>query len=69
MRELAELAQKLESDEVGVEEGLVLFERGLVLASYVRKRLAEIENRVHEVKRRYRDVFDEVPRAGGNGDE
>lgn len=49
-QELEHITQKLESGQLDVDEALVAFERGLVLAKYLKKRLNEAENKVKELK-------------------
>lgn len=38
-------------ESVDLDEGLKKFERGLALASSLKKKLSEVENRIEEIKR------------------
>jgi exodeoxyribonuclease VII small subunit len=49
---LEEVVQKLESGELGLEESLSLFERGIELSEVCRKQLEEAETRVEQLIRR-----------------
>ena len=51
--ELEKIAAWFESEEVDVEEGLKKFEEGLALAQACKERLAAIENRVVEIKKKF----------------
>jgi len=51
--ELEQIAEWFEKEDVDVEEGLKKFEEGLALASFCKERLAEIENRVIEIKKKF----------------
>lgn len=53
--ELEELVAKFERGEVGLEEGLKEFERGLKLAEALKARLKEVENKVQQIKRKFGD--------------
>ena len=44
LKELEDIAEWFERDEVDLEEGLKKFERGLELAQVLKKRLTEVEN-------------------------
>lgn len=52
-QELEEITKKLESGQLDVDEALAAFERGLKLAQYLKKRLAEVENKVKELKKEF----------------
>lgn len=49
LRQLEELVTKLESDEVGLDEALQLFESGVKLADQLQKKLAESELKIKQV--------------------
>lgn len=53
--ELERIAQEFESETVDLEKGLKKFERGLELASQLKARLKEIENKVEVIKKRFED--------------
>ncbi|MFA6522580.1 MAG: exodeoxyribonuclease VII small subunit [Patescibacteria group bacterium] len=57
--ELENLTQWFETEEVDVEEGIKKFERGLELASLCKARLAEVENKVTELKKKYQQLIEE----------
>jgi len=61
-KELEGIVQWFEASEVDLEEGLKKFERGLELARKCRSRLAEVENKVAEIKEKFSDYAD-----GGEG--
>jgi len=54
-KELEGIVQWFEASEVDLEEGLKKFERGLELARKCRSRLAEVENKVAEIKEKFSD--------------
>ena len=54
--ELEKIAQWFEHEEIDLEEGLKKFERGLELAAALKKRLAEVENKVKEIKARFGEM-------------
>ena len=51
--ELEQISQALESDDVDLEEGLKKLEKGLELANKCKTRLAEVENKVVEIKKKF----------------
>jgi len=62
-KELEGIVQWFEDSEVDLEEGLKKFERGLELAKKCRSRLAEVENKVTQIKEKFSDFAD-----GGDDD-
>lgn len=54
--QLERLVSEFETGNVHLEEALNKFEQGLVLASFCKKRLAEIENRVIDIKKKFNDL-------------
>lgn len=54
--ELETIVRWFESTDVDLEEGLKKFERGLELAKKCRARLAEVENKVTEIKEKFSDL-------------
>ncbi len=52
-RELEEITSWFETTEIDLDEGLKKFERGLELASVCKKKLAEVENKVVELKKKF----------------
>ena len=57
-KELEEIVRWFESSEVDLEEGLKKFERGLELAKKCRSRLAEVENKVTQIKEKFSGLGD-----------
>jgi exodeoxyribonuclease VII small subunit len=57
--ELEKIVAKFENEEVDLEEGLKDFEHALVLARSLKERLGEVENKVVEIKKKFKDVVDE----------
>ena len=51
--ELESITEWFERGEADLEEGLKKFERGLELAKACKERLAEVENRVTEIKKKF----------------
>lgn len=51
--ELEKITTSFESGEIDVDEGLKKFERGLELAEFLKKRLAEVGNRVEVIKKKF----------------
>lgn len=54
--ELEEITGWFETAEVDLDEGLKKFERGLELAKLCKEKLAEVENKVVELKKKFEDV-------------
>lgn len=52
-QELEEITAWFETAEVDLDEGLKKFERGLELAQVCKKKLAEVENRVVDLKKKF----------------
>ncbi len=63
--ELEVITEEFEKGEIDIETGLKKFERGLELAEQLKKRLGEIENKVIEIKGRFKDL----EKGAENGDE
>jgi len=57
--ELEKIVAKFENEEVDLEEGLKDFEHALVLARTLKERLSDVENKVIEIKKKFKDVVDE----------
>lgn len=53
--ELEKITEWFERGEVDLDEGLKRFERGLELASKLKARLKEVENKVTEIKAKFED--------------
>jgi exodeoxyribonuclease VII small subunit len=51
--ELEELTQWFETEDVDLDEGIKKFERGLELSTICKKKLAEVENKVTELKKKF----------------
>lgn len=54
--ELERITEWFEKEDIDLEEGLTKFERGLEIARKLKERLAEVENRVEEIKAKFSDV-------------
>ncbi len=52
-KELEQIIQWFERDDVDLEEGLRKFERGLDLAKRCKARLKDVENKVVEIKAKF----------------
>ena len=54
--ELEKITQWFDSEEqLDLDLGLKQFERGLELASELKKKLSEVENKVEEIKKKFSD--------------
>ncbi|MEK7103194.1 MAG: exodeoxyribonuclease VII small subunit [Patescibacteria group bacterium] len=53
--ELETIVQRFESGDLDLDESLKQFERGLELAEYCKKQLAVVENKVKEIKGKFKD--------------
>jgi len=49
-KELEEITRWFETGEMDLDQGLKKFERGLELAKLCKEKLAEVENKVKEIK-------------------
>ena len=61
LRQLEEIAKKLESDELPLEEAITLFEGGIALATSIRTTLNEAKLRIETVVETSRDSFSIEP--------
>ena len=59
-KELEEISEWFEHEEIDLEEGLKKFERGLELAKVLKDHLKKVENKVSEIKAK----FDKIEGAG-----
>lgn len=53
MKELEAIVAWFEQDEVDLDESIAKFERGMELAEALKKRLAEVENRVQAIQAKF----------------
>jgi exodeoxyribonuclease VII small subunit len=56
--ELEKIVERFEHQEVDLEDGLKDFEQALALARSLKERLSSVENKVVEIKKKFRDVLD-----------
>ena len=61
--ELEKIVEKFEHGNIDVEEGLKDFEQALTLARGLKERLAAVENKVTEIKKKFADVVDDEETA------
>ena len=61
LKQLEEIAKKLESDELPLEEAIALFEGGITLATSIRKALNDAKLRIETVVESSRDSFEIEP--------
>jgi len=54
--ELESITEWFEGDEIDLDEGLKKFERGLELAAMCKKSLSEVENKITELKSKYKNA-------------
>ncbi len=57
--ELEKIVERFEHEEVDLEEGLKDFEHALTLARSLKERLSGVENKVIEIKKKFKDVLEE----------
>lgn len=57
-KELEDIIEWFEGEEIDLDEGIRKFERGLELAKACKERLTEVENRVREIKERFGEMED-----------
>ncbi len=56
--ELEKIVERFEHQEVDLEDGLKDFEQALTLARSLKERLSSVENKVVEIKKKFKDVLD-----------
>ena len=57
LKQLEDIAKKLESDELPLDEAITLFEKGIALATSIRTALNEAKIRIETVVEGARDSF------------
>ena len=57
LKQLEDIAKKLESDELPLDEAITLFEKGITLATSIRTSLNEAKIRIETVVEGARDSF------------
>ena len=57
LKQLEDIAKKLESDELPLDEAITLFEAGIALATSIRTALNEAKIRIETVVEESRDSF------------
>lgn len=57
LKQLEDIAKKLESDELPLDEAITLFEGGVALATSIRTALNEAKIRIEKVVENSRDSF------------
>jgi exodeoxyribonuclease VII small subunit len=57
-KELEEIVEWFEREDVDLDEGLKKFERGLQLAKSCKSRLKDVENKVTEIKAKFGEMED-----------
>ncbi len=61
LKELEEITQWFEQADIDLDAGLAKFERGMDLASQLKTHLAEVENRIEKIKRRFAEPAASAP--------
>lgn len=51
--ELEKITEEFENEEIDLDQGLKKFERGLELASELKKKLNEAENKVETIRKKF----------------
>ena len=59
LKEINQIADDFERKDIALEEGLKKFERGLMLAEKCKSRLKEVENKIEEIKVKFKDAIKE----------
>ena len=57
LTKLEEITQKLEADELGLEEAITLFDEGLTLAAAVKEKLEQAKLKVEQVLEKTKGTF------------
>ncbi len=65
--ELEQITDAFEREELDLDEGLKKFERGLELASALKNKLKEVENKVEVIKKKFKD--EEIDKGVGDIEE
>lgn len=55
-KELEQITQDLENEEVDLEKSIPKFKRGLDLARFLKEKLTKIENEIEEIKDKFKDL-------------
>ena len=55
-QQLEKITAEFESGEVDLEKGIPKFKKGLELARFLKKRLAQIENEIIQIKDEFKDL-------------
>ena len=61
LAKLEEITQRLESEGVGLEEAIALFDEGLTLATTIKAQLEEAKLKVEQVIEKTKDTFSLEP--------
>jgi len=61
LTKLEEITQKLEAEELGLDEAIGLFDEGLEIAASIKTRLEEAKIRVEQVVEKTKDAFSLEP--------
>ncbi len=67
--ELEKITQSFEKGAFDLDEGLKQFERGLELAGILKKKLADVENKVEVIKKKFGKVADTAEDANNAEEE
>ena len=57
-KELEDIIEWFETEDVDLDEGLTKFEKGLELAQQCKERLKDVENKVTQIKAKFEDLGD-----------
>ena len=58
---LEEIAQKMESEQTGLEESVKLYKEGVALSAYCAEKLSKAQQEVTELKKTADGIFKTVP--------
>lgn len=59
LEELDTITQWFEKDDVDIDLALKKFEEGLVLVKDIKHELQVVENKIVDIKKQYKDVFED----------
>lgn len=57
-KELEEIAQNFEKDQIDLEKSIPQFKRAAVLSKFLKKRLSELENKIQEISLDFEEIKD-----------
>lgn len=68
-KELEDITESLERDDVNIEKGIVQFERGLKIAKQLKERLSSVENTIRVITEKFKEEHDRGDGEGAGNEE